>query len=101
MLDMSKFSEIINQDKPVLVDFFAEWCGPCKMMSTVLKEVKNQLGEHVSIIKIDIDKNQTLAAKYQIRGVPTLLLFSKGKLVWRQSGLLQKNDVINIITSNT
>ena len=98
---MSKFSEIINQDKPVLVDFFAEWCGPCKMMSTVLKEVKNQLGEHVSIIKIDIDKNQTLAAKYQIRGVPTLLLFSKGKLVWRQSGLLQKNDVINIITSNT
>lgn len=98
---MSKFSEITNQDKPVLVDFFADWCGPCKMMSPILKEVKDQLGERVSIIKIDIDKNQALAAKYQIRGVPTLLLFKKGKLIWRQSGLLQKNDLINIITSNT
>jgi len=96
---MSKFSEIINQDKPVLVDFFAEWCGPCKMMSPILKQVKDNLGDRVAIIKIDVDKNQALAAKYQVRGVPTLLLFKKGKQVWRQSGVLQKDEIINIITT--
>ncbi|MFY0713669.1 thioredoxin [Seonamhaeicola sp. NFXS20] len=96
---MSKFSEIINQDKPVLVDFFAEWCGPCKMMSPILKQVKDGLGDRVSIIKIDVDKNQTLAAKYQVRGVPTLILFKNGQQVWRQSGVLQKNDIVNVITS--
>tara|TARA_Y100001934_G_C12186457_1_gene694180 strand:- start:264 stop:560 length:297 start_codon:yes stop_codon:yes gene_type:complete len=97
---MSKFSEIINKDKLVLVDFFAEWCGPCKMMSPILKQVKDNLGNRVSIIKIDVDKNQSLAAKYQVRGVPTLMLFKNGEQVWRQSGLLQKDDLINIITSN-
>ena len=97
---MSKFSEIINQDKPVLVDFFAEWCGPCKMMSPVLKQVKDNLGDRVSIIKIDVDKNQALAAKYQVRGVPTLILFKNGSQVWRQSGVLQKDEIINVITSN-
>ncbi|WCO02866.1 thioredoxin [Psychroserpens ponticola] len=96
---MSKFSELINQDKPVLVDFFAEWCGPCKMMSPILKQVKDNLGDKVAIIKIDVDKNQALAAKYQVRGVPTLMLFKKGKQVWRQSGVLQKDEIINIITS--
>jgi thioredoxin 1 len=96
---MSKFSELINQDKPVLVDFFAEWCGPCKMMSPVLKQVKDSLGETVSIIKIDVDKNQALASQYQVRGVPTLMLFKNGKQVWRQSGVLQKDEIINIITS--
>ncbi len=94
---MSKFSEIINQDKPVLVDFFAEWCGPCKIMSPILKEVKDSLGEAVSIIKIDVDKNQELAAKYQVRGVPTLLLFKNGKQIWRQSGVVQKNELISIL----
>jgi thioredoxin 1 len=94
---MSKFSEIISQNKPVLVDFFAEWCGPCKMMAPILKEVKDSLGESVSIIKIDVDKNQALAAKYQVRGVPTLLLFKNGKQVWRQSGLVQKNDLLSIL----
>lgn len=94
---MSKFSELINQDKPVLVDFFAEWCGPCKMMSPILKEVKDSLGESVAIIKIDVDKNQELAAKYQVRGVPTLLLFKNGKQVWRQSGLVQKNELLSIL----
>ncbi|MBL86873.1 MAG: thioredoxin [Winogradskyella sp.] len=97
---MSKFSDIINKDKLVLVDFFAEWCGPCKMMSPILKQVKDNLGNRVSIIKIDVDKNQSLAAKYQVRGVPTLMLFKNGEQVWRQSGLLQKDDLINIITSN-
>ncbi|MHB0755958.1 thioredoxin [Polaribacter sp. M15] len=94
---MSKFSEIINQEKPVLVDFFAEWCGPCKMMSPILKEVKDSLGDQVSIIKIDVDKNQTLASKYQVRGVPTLMLYKSGKQVWRQSGMVQKNELVSII----
>jgi thioredoxin 1 len=97
---MSNFSSIINQEKPVLVDFFAEWCGPCKMMSPILKEVKEALGDKVSIIKIDVDKNQKLASKYQVRGVPTLILYNSGKQVWRQSGVVQKNDLISIINNN-
>jgi len=96
---MSKFSEIINQEKPVLVDFFAEWCGPCKTMSPILKEVKDVLGDEISIIKIDVDKNQSLAAKYQVRGVPTFILYKAGKEVWKQSGAVQKNDLIKIIKS--
>lgn len=96
---MSKFSDLINQETPVLVDFYAEWCGPCKMMSPILKEVKDNLKDRVSIIKIDVDKNQALAAKYQVRGVPTMLLFKNGKQVWRQSGMLQKDELINVITT--
>ena len=96
---MSKFSEIISKDQPVLVDFFADWCGPCKMLSPILKQVKDALGEDVTIIKIDVDKNQSLASKYQVRGVPTMLLFKNGKQVWRQSGVLQKDDIINVIKS--
>tara|TARA_R110002051_G_scaffold289798_1_gene352997 strand:- start:92819 stop:93148 length:330 start_codon:yes stop_codon:yes gene_type:complete len=96
---MSKFSELINQEKPVLVDFFADWCGPCKVLGPILKEVKDKLGDGVAIIKIDVDKNQALASKYQVRGVPTLLLFKNGKQVWRQSGVLQRDAIINIITN--
>jgi thioredoxin 1 len=96
---MSKFSELINQDKPVLVDFFAEWCGPCKTMSPILKEVKDILGDKISIIKIDVDKNQSLAAKYQVRGVPTFILYKEGKQVWKQSGAVQKNQLVTIINS--
>ena len=96
---MSKFSELINGDKPVLIDFFAEWCGPCKTMAPILKEVKDNLKDRVSIIKIDVDKNQKLAAKYQVRGVPTFMLFKKGKQLWKQSGVIQKNELIEIIIS--
>jgi thioredoxin 1 len=97
---MSNFSEIINQNKPVLVDFFAEWCGPCKMMSPILKDVKEALGTSISIIKIDVDKNQSLASKYQVRGVPTLMIFKDGKQLWRQSGVLQKNELITLLKSH-
>ncbi len=94
---MSTFSEIINSKNPVLVDFFATWCGPCKALAPILKDVKSELGEDVSIIKIDVDKNQALASQYQVRGVPTLLLFKEGKQLWRQSGVPSKIDLINII----
>ena len=93
------FDSVISSDKPVLVDFFAEWCGPCKIMSPILKEVKDILQDKVSIVKIDVDKNQAIAAKYQIMGVPTLLIYKKGKQVWRQSGVIQKNDLVRIIKS--
>ncbi len=96
---MSKFSEIINQEKPVLVDFFAKWCGPCKMMSPILKEVKDTLQDKVAILKIDVDKNQAIATKYQVRGVPTLIIYKAGKQVWRQSGVVQKNELIRILNS--
>jgi len=98
---MSKFSDLINQETPVLIAFFAEWCGPCKTMSPILKEVKANLGNDISVIKVDVDKNQALASKYQVRGVPTLMLFKKGKQLWRQSGVLSSNDIIKIINQNT
>lgn len=94
---MSSFHDIINSDKPVLVDFFATWCGPCKMLGPILKEVKDNLEDRISIIKIDVDKNQELASQYQVRGVPTMILFQNGKQLWRQSGVLQKKDIINVI----
>jgi len=97
---MSRFLDIINQDKPVLVDFFAEWCGPCKLMAPILKEVKDSLGETVSIIKIDVDKNQPLASQYQVRGVPTLILFKNGQQLWRQSGVVQKKDLISLLNNH-
>ncbi|WNH12641.1 thioredoxin [Thalassobellus suaedae] len=93
----NNFNKIIASENPVLIDFYANWCGPCKMLAPILKEVKDELTDAIKIIKIDIDKNQTLAAKYQVRGVPTMLLFKNGKQVWRQSGVLQKNDVISVI----
>lgn len=96
----SNFNTIIDSDIPVLIDFYAEWCGPCKALAPILKSVKEELGDKVKIVKIDVDKNQPLAAQYQVRGVPTMLLFKNGKQLWRQSGVLQKNDIVNIIKSH-
>ena len=94
---MNKFTEIINSDRPVLVDFFATWCGPCKMLAPILKEVKDTLGESITIIKIDVDKNQHISSEFQVRGVPTMILFQNGKQLWRQSGVLSKNEITKII----
>jgi len=93
----SSFDKIIQSEKPVLIDFFATWCGPCQMLGPVLKEVKDQLGDRISIIKIDVDKNQELAAMQQVRGVPTMMLFQNGKQLWRQSGVLSKEEIIKNI----
>ena len=92
----SSFSEIIKDEKPVLVDFFADWCGPCKMLAPILKDAKAELGEAVKIV----DKNQELAAKYQVRGVPTLILFKNGEQLWRQSGVVPKADLVQLIKSH-
>lgn len=94
------FQEIINQNKPVLVDFFATWCSPCKMMSPILDDVKNRVGENANIIKIDVDKNPQAAATYQVRGVPTLILFKNGKPLWRQSGVVPANELEKLINEN-
>ena len=93
----ASFSEIIKGETPVLVDFFADWCGPCKTLAPILKEVKGDLGESIKVIKIDVDKNQSLATTYQVRGVPTLILFKHGKQVWRQSGVIPKHELLNVI----
>ena len=91
------FNEIIQSPGPVLVDFSAEWCGPCKMMAPILKDVKKEIGESATIIKVDVDKNPAAAQQYQIQGVPTLILFKEGKLLWRQSGVVPKAGLVEVI----
>jgi thioredoxin 1 len=95
------FGEIINSDTPVLVDFFAEWCGPCKMMKPVLQELHQKMGDQVRILKIDTDKNPQVAQAFQIQGVPTLMLFRSGKVLWRQSGVVQARQLEKIIHQYT
>ena len=95
----SSFKEIIKSNTLVLVDFYAPWCGPCKVLSPILKEVKDEVEDAVKIIKIDVDRNQPLAARYQVMGVPTMILFKEGQQVWRQSGVVPKNELLSLLRS--
>jgi thioredoxin 1 len=95
------FNEMIQADKPVLVDFFAEWCGPCKMMAPILKDVKKDVGDGITIIKVDVDKSPQAAQAYQVQGVPTLILFKNGKPLWRQSGVVSKAALVEVVKKIT
>ena len=94
---MENFNDIINSEQLTLVDFFATWCGPCKMMHPVLEQLKDELGESIRIIKIDVDKNNSLAMNYRVQSVPTLMLFRKGEMLWRQSGALPLSALKKVI----
>ncbi len=91
------FNEIINGETPVLVDFYADWCGPCKMMNPILKSLKKKMGDRINIIKVDAEKNPDAAIKYQVRGVPTLILFKNGRILWQQAGVVQMPRLESII----
>ena len=96
----SSFNNIIKDEKPVLVDFFATWCGPCKALAPILEDTKSELGEGVKIVKIDVDKNQELASRFQVQGVPTLILFKQGNQLWRQSGVVPKHELVQLLRSH-
>jgi len=94
---MSAFEDLINSETPVLVDFTAAWCGPCKTLAPILHDVATQIGDKAKIIKVDVDKNPGAAAHYGIQGVPTLILFKKGEMLWRQSGVMPAGQILSVI----
>lgn len=96
---MASFSKLVSSNVPTLVDFSAEWCGPCKMMVPILHELKEKMGDKIKIIKIDTDRNQELSARYQIKGVPTLMIFKKGEMKWRQSGVIPANELEKLLST--
>jgi thioredoxin 1 len=98
---MESFKDLVNSETPLLVDFSAEWCGPCKMMAPILKDVASAMGDKVRIIKVDVDKNPAAASAYKVQSVPTLILFHQGKNLWRQSGVVQTGDLIRVIQQHT
>jgi len=98
---MANFSEIINSEQPVLIDFYADWCGPCKMLSPIIQEVAKELNGNARVLKIDVDKNQRLASKLGIKGVPTMVIYQKGKIMWRQSGVMQKSEIVSKLNQFT
>lgn len=95
---MEKFNEMINGELLTLVDFFATWCGPCKMMHPILEQLKEKMGDDIRILKVDVDKNEALSMQYRIQSVPTLMLFKKGEMIWRQSGAMSLNDLMQKIS---
>ena len=97
---MANFHELINSDKPVLIDFHATWCCPCKMMGPILQDVSKKIGGRAKILKIDVDKNPKVAAKYRIQGVPTLMVFKNGKMIWRQSGVVPAHQLVEVLEKN-
>ena len=95
---MEKFNEMINGEQLTLVDIFATWCGPCKMMHPILEQLKEKMGDDIRILKVDVDKNEALSMQYRIQSVPTLMLFKKGEMLWRQSGAMSLNDLMQKIS---
>ena len=95
---MEKFNEMINGEQLTLVDFFATWCGPCQMMHPILEQLKEKMGDDIRILKVDVDKNEALSMQYRIQSVPTLMLFKKGEMLWRQSGAMSLNDLMQKIS---